>query len=302
MWKKIKNWCILVFANLMIRISIAMYNTEILIIKADVFNLFDKNKHNQRMRHRNKLLEKFYAGHRDEKYTKDFYEVLKKADKFMRDVTPEKAEMVAAKHGMTTLGKKDKWGRRYDHFGFFDPSSKNYGKTMGEVIEEEIKQRGTTDDPFPIEIMFDNTPIIKGIGETKIKDLGGEVYESLNSLEKALTARFPMTVIHKEKNPANKIEQLTKYLHIKNIDHKERILEFFIPAKFKVFDLSEKNDIFKEIINIDQVWIRDEYGTRYGFKIKEYRKRIEYAGAMVEKDENIEYHVIKFNGTKIENI
>jgi len=82
-------------------------------------------------------------------------------------------------------------------------------------------------------------------------------------------------------------------------------LEFFIPAKYKTFELSEESDIFVELINIKQVWINDEYGELYGFKIKNFRKRILQKIEITENNEKIEkpiFEVIKLNGEKIEKI
>jgi hypothetical protein len=88
--KNIFNWFLLKFHLIMFNISIALFNTENLILKADPNDLGNKNKKNQRMRHRNETLEKFYAGQTDEKYVKDYYEILKLSDKFMRTATPHK--------------------------------------------------------------------------------------------------------------------------------------------------------------------------------------------------------------------
>ena len=285
------HWIILFWSSLMIRISIGLYNSEELILKTTGISVSGKGKHHIRIRHKNPLVEKLVQGQRDEKFVKDYYEILKKAEKFLRNATPEKVEMVANKHGMT-LGKKDKWGRRYEHYGFFDPSNKNYGKTLGEAMELEVKERTVKDDDYELEIMFDNTPIIEGIAKTK----------SLNSLEKARTAKFPMKIIHNTENFTNRIEQLTKYLHVKKVGGDVKILEFFIPTKFKVFDLPKNSPIFTELVDIKQVWIKDEYGGRYGYTITDYRKMIEYKDNNKENEDFIEYHIIKFNATSINNL
>ncbi|NJO59658.1 MAG: hypothetical protein HC836_15545 [Richelia sp. RM2_1_2] len=57
-----------------------------------------------------------------------------------------------------------------------------------------------------------------------------------------------------------------------------------------MFEHVEGSDIFNEIIDINQVWFSDEWGTRYGFKVSNYRKRIDFDN---------QYEVIKFNATDI---
>lgn len=61
----------------MTNISISLYNTEVELLKASPDDLNEKDKKVTRKLHRNQVLEKFYAGQRDEKYTKDYYELLK---------------------------------------------------------------------------------------------------------------------------------------------------------------------------------------------------------------------------------
>lgn len=302
-------WIYIWFHSIMIRVSIALYNVDEQILKADPNELNEKNKNNIRMRHRNPVVEKMLNGQRDEQFVQDYYEILKKADKFLRTASPEKIAMTADKYGMN-FGLKDKWGRRYEHYGFYDPKSKHYGKTMAEVMAAEIEERKTKDDDYPLEFMFDNSPIEEGLAkvneivETKrnVSDTG---FEALNSYEKAKQKKFPLTIIRKDEDVINKIEQLTDYLHVKKINSKHRILEFFIPAKYKSFDISEENDIFVELINIDQVWLIDEYGSRYGYSIDGYRKRllqtIEVTKDGVKTNEPI-YEVIKLNGTIIEKL
>lgn len=312
------KWIYTTIHLMMIRISIGMYNTEQEILKADPNGLSDKNKKNQKVITRNPLHRKMEQGHRDERYVKDYYEVLKKADKFLRNSTPNEIEVAAAKHGMNVgktdaemrnvgskkKAKKDKWGRRYDHFGFFDPKSKNYGKTMAEVMVEETKERLTKDDDYSIEFMFSNKPSNIGLlnNENIIEDdkLG---YRELNSYEKSKKVNYPMTVQRKNEECFNKIEQLTEYLHIKSIGLDHKLLEFFIPIKYKVFDHSIDSDIFKEIIDIESVWIRDEYHNLYGYRVEKYNKRVDVIDeSVVSSDDNVIYQVIKLNAIAIEKI
>ena len=72
-------WLYIKVHSIMINISIALYNTEEVILKANPNITGEGGKIIQRKRHRNQLLEKFYAGQRDEKYVQDglFTNVLK---------------------------------------------------------------------------------------------------------------------------------------------------------------------------------------------------------------------------------
>jgi len=302
-------WITLFIHGWIMRISIALYATEEQILKADPNDLDEKNKNVQRMRHRNPVLEKMLQGQRDEQFVQDYYEILKKADKFLRTATPEKIAMTADKYGMN-FGQKDRWGRRYEHYGFYDPKSKNYGKTMAEVMAAEVEERRTKDDDFPLEFMFDNSPITDTLAksnfivETK-RDVSATGFEGLNSYEAAKARKFPLQVIREDDEVANKIEQLTDYLHVKKINSQHRILEFFIPVKYKSFEFSEESDIFAELVNIKQVWLTDEYGGRYGYSIDGYRKRIMHTIEVTKDGETVEepiYEIIKLNGKLIENL
>ena len=319
-WNKIKLvflWLYTSFHIIMVRISIALYNAEIEVLKADPNALNEKGKKNQKIRIRNPLHRKMDQGQRDQQYMQDYYEVLKKADKFMKNSTPEQMEMAANKWGMSVgktdaelknVGrkekdkpKKDKWGKRYDHFGFYDPKNKNYGKTMAEVMVEEIQQRVTTDDDYSIEFMFSNKPANIGIGKNhevvEDKALG---FRELNIYEKAKIRKFPMTVQRTKEECFNKIEQLTEYVHIKRLDDENKIIEFFIPAKYGVFKHDEESETFKEIIDINTVWIKDEYDNRYGYNISGYYKKTEVIDkSIVSSDDNVIYHVIKLRAKAI---
>jgi len=345
-FEKIFLWFIGVWYKIIISLSLVLYRSEDDIFRTKPDNINEKNKYNIRMQHRNSFIEMILSGIRQEKIIKDYYEILKKADKFMRNSTPEQIEMSATKWGLNNYGKtddevknigkvakriqrdkdgkiikskddksksktrKDKFGRRYEHYGFFDPKSRNYGKTLGDVIRNEITERVTTDDTYPIEFMFTNKSVENGIAkvneivETKT-DKSNTGFESMNEYEKALNKKYPLKVIRENETAINKIEQLTEFLHVKQINSKHRVLEFFIPAKYKTFELSEESDIFVELINIKQVWINDEYGELYGFKIKNFRKRILQKIEITENNEKIEkpiFEVIKLNGEKIEKI
>ncbi len=274
---KIWNWFVLKFKIIMYYISMALYNTEMDILKADPNDLDEKNKKNQRMLHRNPLLEKFYQGQTDQKYVQDYYEVLKKADQFIKKSDKVKYGTAADKNGMS-YGKKDKWGRRHEHYGFFDPKSKNYGKTLEEVLKNEMNERRTKDDDYELLEIYNNERILDGLTNSF------DVVETTNNGDKILSDitkqikkdRFPINIIRNNNNVINKIEQLTDFLHVKRIDDEYRQLEFFLNLKYKTDKLSEDDKIFKELINIENVWVYNDYGELDSYKIEKFKKRIVY--------------------------
>ena len=89
----------------------------------------------------------------------------------------------------------------------------------------------------------------------------------------------------------NKIEELTEFLHVKKIGFEHRQLEFFIPLHFKTSEIDDDSDIFREIIDIKQIYIRDEYGEFLAFGINDFVKRINY---------NDTHEVLKFNGIEMQ--
>ena len=298
--KKLLNnillWIYLKFRSIIMMISLSLYQTEIEILKADPNDLNERNNHTQRMRHRNQLLEKFYAGQTDEKYVQDYYEVLKKADKFIRTATPHQMAIAADKY-RTSYGMKDRYGRRYEHYGFFDDKHKHTGKTLGEVLVLEFEERRTKDDDLEIMYIFNNKPIEVGLaGATdfigkKTKD--GEEIQVVDMNKTSKQFQFPINVLREKEDIINKIEELSEFLHIKKIGFEYRQLEFFIPLKFKTSEHDEESDIFKEIIDIQGVFVRDEYGELIGFGINKYMKRIKY---------NDTHEVLKFDGIEMQTM
>lgn len=290
-------WIYLRIHSIMFAISVALFNTEQEILKADPNNVGERNNHTQRMRSRNQLLEKFYAGQTDIKYVREYYEVLKKADKFIRTATPHQMAVAADKYG-TSYGMKDRYGRRYEHYGFFDDKHKNTGKTLGEVLATEFEERRTKDDDYEILYIFNNKPIevglIKVMDVVEEKENGELEVRDLENQSKQF--QFPIKIEHENKEAINKIEELTEFLHVKKIGFEYRQFEFFVPLKFKTNELDENSDIFKEIIDIKEIFIRDEYGELMGFSVNKYIKKIIYNDTHeVLKFEGIEMQMVGFN-------
>jgi hypothetical protein len=284
-----------------INVSIALYNTEQEILKADPNDLQERDKRIQRKMHRNPLLEKFYAGQTDEKYVQDYYEVLKKADKFMRKATPHQLAVATNKtlifnegndsfkiDGDYRSNKKDQYGRRYEHYGFFDEKHKHTGKTVGEVIELEMNERRTTDDDLELLAIYSNKPIEVGI--TKFYDAIQDAMKNNQEFElmSPKPIEFPIKITHNNPDVLNKIEQLTEFLHVKKIGFEHRQLEFFIPLKFKTSGVTDQSEIFNQLTDVKELFIRDEYGELIGYGVTKFLKRIIHKNHEVWKFQGIE--------------
>lgn len=296
------------------RVSAGLVKTEEEILKPkEITDTDEKNKFQIKAETRNQIAQKMLQGQRDEQFVNDFYELLKKADEFMEKADPEKISQVAVERSLSVglkMGKdgkpieyqrdsegnvlldennipmqKDSEGRRYDHYGFFDPKHKHYGKTMREVTIAQVEERKLKDDDYPIEYMINNTQISGGI-------IDGIIMGVLNTVEQAKLFKFPVKIVRDDDDVLNKIEQLTEFLHIKKIDGTHRILEFIIPEKFKLGDYDEDSKVVKELCDIKQVWHKTKYGENYGFAITGFHKKIS-----IEK-----YDIIKLKANVIEKI
>lgn len=296
-FQRIYFWLYIKIHSMLISISIALYNTEIDILKPNSGVLNSKHSKIQRMVHRNAFIEMMLKGQKDEVMVQQYYELLKKADEFKRNTTPFKIGVTADKHRMN-YGRKDRYGRRYEHYGFFDEKHKHSGKTLGEVLDEEMKDRRTKDDDYEILYIFNNKPTEVGLGEIfdvveKIETEESEnEYEVKDIKQKSKTYKFPI-IIMREKDVTNKIEQLTEFLHIKKIGFNHRQLEFFIPLKYKIDEIKTESDIFKELTEFTYVKIKNDYGHFMSFKLKNYIKRIKY---------NETHEVWKFDAIEMEDI
>lgn len=285
-----------------------LYRAE-LDAQADPNIIKEGDKKIQRMLHRNQTLEKFYAGKTDEKYVQQYYEILKKADQFIRNATPYQMALAADKHG-SSYGQKDQYGRRYEHFGFYDDKHKNAGKTIGEVLVQEFEERRLKDDDYELLHIFNNKPIevglekilnvVKKTGKKELQQIENidkivevDQYEVKDMFEKSKTFEFPIKVRRENEETVNKIEQLTEFLHVKKIGFDYRQLEFLIPLKFKTSDYDEGTDVFNELINIKEVYLHDDYGTLIGYGILKYIKRIQL---------NDTHDVFKFEAIEMQNV
>ena len=277
-------------------IGVSLFNTEAKILRTSSDDLIKgQDNKTQRHRHKNQTLEKFYAGQRDEKYVQQYNEIVKKADKFMKHATNREMEIAAYKYG-TSYGMTDKYGRNYEHYGFFDSKHKNFGKTLAEVLKSEENQRRTNDDDYPIKYIFNNTPVEVGLVKldniaVKIDD---ENYQAVDLTEKSKMFEFPIKVGRDEGfECVNKIEELAEYLHVKDLSFNRVQLEFFIPLKYNIDKIEENSEIFLQITKFNYIFVKDKYGEPIYFNITNFKKRIII---------NDTHEVWKFYGNEMEKI
>jgi hypothetical protein len=295
--KKIYYWCYLKIYIIFINIGIIIFRAEQDLL-ADPNDLQERDKRETRKLHRNQTLEKFFAGQTDEKYTRQYYEVLKKADKFLRHSTPHEIAVATDKY-LRFDDKKDAYGKRYESTGFFDEKHKHAGKTIGEVLELEFEERRTKDDDYELLQIFNNKPIEVGfvkvfdVVEKTEKENADFEYEVQDMFKKSKQFEFPIKVIRDKEDTINKIEQLTEFLHVKKIGFEYRQLEFFIPLKFKTIEVQENSDVFKELIDFKEVFVKNLYGELIGYGIIKFIKKIIY---------NNTHEVWKFQTIEMKNM
>lgn len=246
-----------------------------------------------RMLFNSSFLEKMFQGKHDEQYVQKFYEILKKADDFMRKSTPHKMAATADRHTRIIEDKESV------HFGFFDERHRHYGKTPQEVFEIELEERRTKDDKYKLIKIINNKPIPAGLStitdvvkEVKNKD-GKIVYIVDDINKKSKQNKFPIRVVRSGEKCINKIEELTDFVHIKEKSDQRRRFEFFIPLKFKTNTFEDDTTVIKDILNVDEFYIQDEYGELTGYSIEKFIKRFVH---------NDMYEVFRFDGFEMSKI
>lgn len=293
--KGIRDWVLRKFRAFVLSLMLAMSNIEVEMFKfvgakTPTGGIITK------FLIRSRLLENFFLGRYDEKYVQKFYEILKKADVFMRNSTPHKIAVSADTYAKT-LGKT-KYGRNFDHFGFFDEKHKHHGKTVAEVIELELEERRTKDDDYKIIQIINNKPIDVGLSKIDgfIREEKGEdgkvKYISIDTIEKSKKHTFPINIVREGDRCVNKIEQLSEFLHIKKIGFDHRRFEFFIPLKYKTTNYGDEDGVIKDILNIKEIYAKNDYGELTGFAVNKFISRFEHG----------EYEVFRFDGIEMEKI
>ncbi len=182
--------------------------------------------------------------------------------------------LLSEKYGMGQTNKNS--------FSFLNEynTTQNGGKTISERKNETMKNIGTRDDKYDIEKIVSNKRSI------------------INEMEYSLGAKpeYKFTIsIRRNNQIINKIEEITEVVHIKEIQSQTngRIVEFFIPKKFKLKSFGDNTLIMHEMKNNGEyLSFKDKYGEFSEYKLNGFYK-------ISEIDQ---YDVIKYNATKIENI
>ncbi len=285
------------FISIVIRISLALYETENELLKANVLDIKGNDIH-QRKRFRNRLIEMMLSGVRNDDVITEYYGILKGADKFIKNSTPHQQALAADRHGMS-YARPDKLGHFHEHLGFYDEKHKYAGKTIAEALVIEYEERKTKDDHYELLNIYDNSPVEVGLVNImstveKVDDDTTDYEYKVNDLiQHSKKFSFPIRCIREDNTILNKIEQLTESLHVKKIGFDFVQLEFFIPLKFGTVNITEDSKIFKELTEIKEVYINNNYGDLIGYGVTNFKKRIVHGDA---------YEVWKFDGLKMETI
>lgn len=293
MWKRIKVFLL----SFGIRLGIFLKNTDDEVFKP--FHIGSNTEVVDINRTTHPLLAQFKAGEHDQVYKKYFYEVLKKADIWYKNATKSQMMVAADKWGMN-IGQKDMWGRRYDHIGFYDwdENDENYGKTLGDVLQEQANERRTNDDNYKLEFIIPNEPYVQAFkDDVYVNEEGKIVYTT--EAERAKLAKFPIRVKRKEE-VRNEIEKLTEFLHVKIIADGHRFLLFFVPRKFKTHTIKDDDPIIKQLTDIEMVWFKNEFGDPYYYSVEKYMGRFPHQ--LDQEDDNKGYEVFKFKVITVEYI
>lgn len=262
------------FRNLLISAlikgSMAMNNLEQEVFKpADVDDLTNGGNKEQQKRSSN-LLESMRRGEYNAQYVKQFYEILRRADDIVLNSTPEEMRQLAERYGMGSAANT-----QYNMLTE-DRVARHGNKTPQQIRDEEAKKRVTKDDNYEVDHMVSNIRNVKNILEAA----GGAPKQYEFSLK-----------VSRDQEVVNKIEELSEFLHIKHVGENHKILEFFIPKKYKV-TIVEHVAALNELKNFQYVWFTDKYGKRYDYNVRKFYKL----------SSNQEYDVIKFNAVIMETM
>src|SRR5208337_3733790 len=158
--KKILFKLYLIYHSIMINIGMMLSRSEAQVFIGEANDLDSNHTITQRMPFKNKTMEEFYQGKISEQTLQDYYEILKKADIFIKESTPLKLATTADKLSMN-------WGREINvdridpnridrtqddmmEYSGFDKMHKFYGKTQKEAQEILYKEIGTQDTGYEL--------------------------------------------------------------------------------------------------------------------------------------------------------
>ncbi|MFW5847354.1 MAG: hypothetical protein ACOCVF_00345 [bacterium] len=293
---KLIKWFKNKLQSVLITISLGLIRTENELLKSNYRNLGSKTEQNRRWYSNFSFLQNFAQGQRDEKYVKDFYEILKKTESYLQNADEHTMRVSADKHSKS-FGRPDEDGNSHTFFGYFDPKHKYAGKTFKEVESLLLLEKKAIKDDYELAYVVNNKPI-ENIDSIINKESELLTRDELYKLK--LQLQFPIKIYRDNDKNINKIEKLTEVLQIKHIGLDLYRLEFIIPIKFKTNTVDEDSDIFKELIDINEIYFKDTFGELIGFKIKNYKERVMIKKKGVKDDKEIDfYEALVFMGNKI---
>jgi hypothetical protein len=253
----------------LLKSSLAMKNAEDDILKPDPAQLQTGSK-KEYQKPTSNLLESLRRGDYNAEYVNHFYEVLRRADEIVANSTPDEMKMLAERYGMGDAAKNSYNMISEDH-------KKRFGsKSNDQIRKEQVSQRVTSDDNYPIDHMIINKRILKNVFESAM----GQARQYEFSLK-----------VNRRVGTINKIEELCEYMHVKHLGENHKLLEFYIPKKFKIAS-TQHMEALNEVKIFDYVSFTDQYGKKFDYSIKNFYKL----------SENNQYDVLKFNAVLIQNI
>jgi hypothetical protein len=258
-----------ILVGALLKSSLAMNNTENDLLKPDPAQLQTGSK-KEYQKPTSNLLESLRRGDYNAEYVNHFYEVLRRADEIVASSSADEMAMLAEKYGMGSAAQNS-----YNMLN--EDQKKRYGgKNSQDIRKEQISQRVTIDDNYQIDHMVINKRTLKNVFESAIGQ--PRQYD------------FTLKVGRRYKT-SNTIEELCEYMHVKHLGENQKLLEFYIPKKYKIGSV-EHSDAMNEVISFEHVSFADQYGKKYEYSIKKFYKI----------SENNQYDVLKFNAVIIQNI
>jgi hypothetical protein len=231
--------------GILIKISIAMSKLENQLFK-NSDEALNSGDGSEINNIKSDLLKSLYNGEYNQEYVNKFYRILKKSDNLILNSNRLELLEKTKRHGMDTGNE--------DIIRFLN-SNMEYKNIR---IEDKIDKS----DNFEIEKIITN----------KIEIINIE--DAINGHK----AKFITTLKSKTIDRNIKIEEITDYLHIKKINDNEKLLEFYLNNTHNI------DEIFNELINIDNIYFKDIYGDRLEYKIVEY----------INKNSFNSYNILKF--------
>jgi len=163
---------------------------------------------------------------------------------------------------------------RKKYYQILKESAKYKFKNGELLMEHEVKQmkiaQGDPYDSYPVEVVFDNKPI------------GKSLFES----EMVRPMRVQRGVV-----PRHKIENYTNNIHVRNIDDKNKLIDFYIPKSSEnqsiISELEhiKKNPKVSDIVNFTKIKFntQDSEMLEFEYKMLAFDRVVEYNNNYIVK-------------------